>query len=55
VSLEFSETAVFDPKTGVSKLFTNFLTHQQGFLTKKQGFLTQKEEIISELFSKLFF
>jgi len=40
------ETPVFDPKTGVSEFFPNFLT-------QKQGFLHQKQEIISELISKL--
>jgi hypothetical protein len=47
VSWEVLETAVFNPKTGVSKLFPNFLT-------QKQGFLTQKQEIISKLFSELY-
>jgi hypothetical protein len=38
--LEFSETAVFNPKTGVSKLFdskTGFFDSKTGFFDPKTG------------------
>jgi len=33
--------AVFNPKTGVSKFFPNFLTQKQGFLTQKQVIISK--------------